>query len=163
MRKSAFHNDAGFTVIELMVTVAVLMILTSMAITPVRRFVASTRLRASTDALKRQITVAKTRSVGNPDVNCGVFFDVTAEPQEIIIFFDDNADGSFDPDEDEIFRTVWPLRDGISMEVETLNGDEAIVFSGDGTTENPGHITVENNFGEQRTLAIISTGRVRTE
>lgn len=62
-RANAFDRDRGFTLIEMMVTIAVLAILVAIAVPSFSDFMEKARLRGAADALSSQFSLARSQAV----------------------------------------------------------------------------------------------------
>lgn len=62
-RAAAFERDCGFTLIEMMVTIAVLAIIVAIAVPSFSDFMEKARLRGAADALSSQFSLARSQAV----------------------------------------------------------------------------------------------------
>lgn len=63
MLQQTRHGQAGFTIVELMVTVAVIAVLVAIAAPPMRSFIENSRIRATSESLQSGLALARAESV----------------------------------------------------------------------------------------------------
>lgn len=159
-------RNAGFTLAETLVVILIVCILAAVAVPSIIGLVDSSRLKSSIDLVKRQIAVAKSRSVANPQIHCGVYFKLTL-PQAVGVFYDNGNLSNvnrFVQGQDEFYIHFVNLSTGTSLALPVSNAvtDSCIVFRGDGSAKNGGSILikdVKNRAWEINVLA--STGRIK--
>jgi Tfp pilus assembly protein FimT len=144
--------------------IVVVLVLAAIALPSIGGVARAMRLRSAVDAVKNQIFVARIRAVANPNVHCGVFFDV-AEARSLVFY--DNGSGSeysFDPAGDEVFGNTYSLPSGITFSLPSSNAftNSAIVFRGDGSAKHGGSIEIKDADENTRLVDVLaSTGRVK--
>jgi len=183
-------NNAGFTLIELVVTLVVVGILATVAVPSIRNIIKDHRLSgytndmvgdinyARSEALKRATPVTTCKTT-DPQATSPACDTTAADPWTTgrIIFVDTNKNGAIDTGE-QILRLRQALGDNRSVIKgdSTASGGTAnyITFLGDGTTSLAAQTTTppiqeryvvlcdDRGAGEKRTVAIGVTGRVRT-
>jgi type IV fimbrial biogenesis protein FimT len=184
------QKNAGFTLIELVVTLVVVGILATVAVPSIRNIIKDHRLSgytnelladmnyARSEALKRATPVTTCKTT-NPQANSPACDTTASDPWTTgrIIFVDTNKNGAINSGE-QILRLRLALEDNRSVIKgdNTASGGTAnyITFLGDGTTSLGAQTTTppiqerymvlcdDRGAGEKRTVAISVTGRVRT-
>jgi prepilin-type N-terminal cleavage/methylation domain-containing protein len=155
--KEQYHS--GFTLLEVMVTLAIISALVLTAIPNFKPMMSSFRLQISTNLVKRQLLVAKVRAAANPRTHCGVYFDSTNSPQKTNVFFDSDGNYRYNPSNDTLYGNSIQLEIGIRF---TSYTDSVIVFRGDGTT-NTGFTIVISNGYKNDSVFVIPTGRIKVK
>ena len=156
----------GFTLIELIVTIAVAGILLALAAPSFQSLLISNRITAQTndlvsdlafarsEAIKRGVTV--TACFANTPTTCGAGINWTAG---WIVFVDTGTAG--DATGDTILRTHEALR-GNSTLTATVTGNHFISYFPSGTVDAAETFTLCNAAVQGRTVAISASGRVNT-
>jgi type II secretory pathway pseudopilin PulG len=144
--------------------VAIILVLTAIALPPIGGVVRAMRLRSAVDAVKNQILMARIRAAANPNVHCGVYFDVAQARS--MVFYDrgSGSEYSYEPTGDEVFGTPYELPSGITFSLPAANAftNSAVVFRGDGSAKYGGSIEVKDADENTRILDVLaSTGRVK--
>jgi prepilin-type N-terminal cleavage/methylation domain-containing protein len=162
-RKSA----AGFTVPELLLVVVIVVVLATLAVPNLLPMVELIRLRSTADVIKRQLIVARTRALSDPNIHCGVLFDTDSRPQRTMIFFDRGTPYVVEAaDTASKYMGVYAITPAVTMSVPASQGitNRIIVFRGDGSAKNGGSITLTNRYNKVRTVNVLaSTGRIRIQ
>lgn len=159
-------NYRGFTIIELLVIIAIVGIAGAMIAPSAGPMLESIRLRSASDIVKRQLMTAKIRAVADPYVHCGVYFAVDSTRQKTWIFFDDTSGTAYqyDPGADKIYMGNNELPKGIRLQrpVGDAPPNDVIVFRGDGSAKTSGSIQLVNKYNDTRTINVLaSTGRIK--
>jgi len=116
------RRGRGLTLIELMVALAVLVILLTVAVPGMRNFVKNNRLTAAANALSTSMALARSEAVrrGRPVTVCsssgGTACDGAAWAEGWIVFVDEGAAGSVDTS-DEIIRVFGKAGDGVTIDL----------------------------------------------
>lgn len=160
------NKEHGFTLIELIVTLAIAAILVNVAVPSMKTMIDNNRLTAATnrlvgalgyarsEAVKQGaiVTICSSNTAGN---DCGSGADALWE-HGWFVFIDSDSDGT--PDSGEIMRVGDPLAG--SVVVTATSPELAFNASGFAANNNPGTLTVcdnrSGNFG--KTLRIMITG-----
>ncbi|MGV6853308.1 MAG: GspH/FimT family pseudopilin [bacterium] len=155
----------GMTMLEIMVTLAILAIVATLAMPSLREFMQNSATGNSSQLLLADIAFARSEAVTRP----GEIFFVQAGggwQNGWSIYFDTDTNGSLDPT-DELIRTRDALEDGFSLELEdsSSNTYSQISFETDGSLKVP---TVEVTFSlcrpdddtaKSKSVIISTTGR----
>ena len=152
---SGIQNSNGFTLIEILITIAIFAIILSIVIVATRSFSDTVNLDNAGKIIGTNIKLAKMRSVGAlNDTNYGVRF----EGDKITVFAGDTFDVS-DPT-----NKVVNLSDGVKISgISLAGGGVDLVFNRlTGTTNNAGTIEIElvNNSSEKKQIVINEEGQI---
>ena len=133
MFKVKYNN--GFTLIEILLVIAVFIILLTISVVALRPFQKQSDLQSSSQEIISALKRAQNRTLASENESTfGVFFDTSGQ----YILFKGAVYGA-DPLADEVSR----LPDSVEFSVVDLGGGDEIVFDRlDGTTSQPGSITV---------------------
>lgn len=160
------NNDYGFSLIELVVVLIVMGFLAATVAPSIKPLIETLRLRTSTNSIKHQLYVAKTRALGDPQVHCGIYFDTIAKPNKVQVFLDDGApagNDQYDPGADHSFMEVYKLPPTVKLQIGGSGHNNVIIFRGDGSAKVRGlTITVCNSLNKTKHISVLSsTGRIK--
>lgn len=157
-------KQMGFTLIELMVTLSVLLILITVGVPSLSGYLHSQRLNTVTQLLKDSYSQARYQAVtGKKSVTlcpldpnagtCGNSWD-----DGIMVYIDQNGDGAYAATDDLRLRQVdFPA--GVSV---SIAGRTQVRLSAAGTTADTGTFTISvTGSTTKKTLVIHSSGRIR--
>ena len=149
------QNSSGFTLIEILVTIAIFAIILSIVIVATKSFSDTVNLDNAGKIIGTNIKLAKMRSVGAlNDTNYGVRF----EGDKITVFAGDTFDVS-DPT-----NKVVNLSDNVKISsINLAGGGIDLVFNRlTGTTNNAGTIEIElaNDSSEKKQIVINEEGQI---
>jgi prepilin-type N-terminal cleavage/methylation domain-containing protein len=152
----------GFSMPELVVSLAVILVMACFAIPSLSSYLKSIKQRETVTACKRALQTARAKALSNPAVHCGVHFDVYAKPQTIQLFLDtyNPSDNVYEPGKDKDFLAPIPIDSGATLYV-VANHPAAILFRGDGSAFRSGKL-ISRSAGLIDTIDVLaSTGRIR--
>ena len=167
------QKNAGFTLIEMMVALAIGSILTAMAVPNFRDMREGYRLRAATFDVFAALQRARSEAVKkNNNYRFRVMTGTTYRVHD-----DLNSNGSINGVETAPIRSIAANAPGVLMssDVEVWTGSgwsgaaASITFAPDGTTGGAadvarrGTITLTNANGDQRQIIVAASGRIRVE
>jgi type II secretion system protein H len=159
----------GFTLIEVMVVIVIVGLLATLAVPNISPMVETMKLRTAANAVKRQMIVARTRALSDPNTHVGVCIDARSNPNRSFVFFDVASGTAYHCDAtDPVYMGVYiapsNIRDSIPPVAAGGIQDSVVVFRGDGSAKNGGNVIVVNRYGKTRTISVLaSTGRVKLQ
>jgi len=171
------NRSLGFTLIELIVTIAIAAILMGIAIPNFTEIIANNRMTASTNELVTALNFARSESVKRgvrvtvcKSANASTCVTNGAWSQGWIVFTDQNNNAAYNSSSETLLKVHEASQGQITMSGNT-NVDSYISFTGSGQSQlisgafQAGTITIcdnrTGNFGKN--LVLIGTGRLRTE
>ena len=162
----------GFTLLELMVTVAIMAIMAAIAFPSMRDFVSNSRLVNRSEQIANAFRFARTEAVrmNTPVLLCGVLIrkdgrntgvcDETKISDGILIFADENRDGKYDATEDSALRTVTLNGPNISANNKMSVKTEICDLAGTVCSASPSNMFVflpNGSFGYRKKAASSSS------
>jgi prepilin-type N-terminal cleavage/methylation domain-containing protein len=154
MAKKRYKNK-GFTLVELMIAIAIMAILVAVSIPSFGRYLQSWRLNGETDQLASLMRSARSAAVSK-HVNTVFVFDTT---NDNYYYFED-ADGDGTKDSDEYCTETIDLPPGIILRGHTLSQTK-ILFGPKGNANESGTITLQNLQNKVRTIMLFGgTGNI---
>ncbi len=152
---SKFQDKNGFTLLEVLIAISILVIMISIAVTVGRSFSDSVNLDNSAKMVEANIKLAKTRSVNAlNDTNYGIHF----EDNYIVIY---DAENIFT--EGDLTNEVIDLPDGIKTQSVSFAGGGDLIFNRlTGVTDNFGSLEVAliKDSSKKRQIVINKEGQV---
>lgn len=161
---SKSHQPGGFSLLEVITAVTVLLVITAIAVPSLKPLIENIELTMVVKSIKSKLLVAKTRALGDSKVHCGVHFDTTSNPHRIQVFIDGpEHDGIYSNGSDQKSGGAYILPPTIVMKIEGTGKSCDILFRGDGSTKVHGMIvTLTTSKGRSNSLTVLpSTGRVK--
>jgi prepilin-type N-terminal cleavage/methylation domain len=169
-RKNGAH---GFSLLELIVVIALIGILSVLAVPSAKTYFAAINLRTATNTIKQQLILAKTKAMGDPNVHCGVYFDSSVTPNQTRAFLDTTDFYHYDP-ADPNYMPVYSMPKNITISVGGTGNTKVIVFRGDGSaksgvTNNQIIVKVKipsksGTLTRSKTISVLpSTGRIKVQ
>lgn len=162
------RNQSGFTLIELIVTVAIVAILTGISVPNYISWLPGHRLRSAVDDLNSAYQLARLQAV-RENVSAAVLFDAGSSSVEV--FVDDGGGGGGTPNNGireagERLIQVFPLAHGVRIVGGTYNangnGDLWSGYNNRGfPINNNGSIYLENSAGSYMGMRTNMTGNPR--
>ncbi|WP_286816541.1 GspH/FimT family pseudopilin [Marinobacter sp. UBA3607] len=170
------RSDSGFTLVELVITVAVIAIVATIAIPAMSDMVTRNRTTGAFNELKGLVAYARSESVKNVGEsvllcasNDGAGCTNNADwSVGWLVVQDSNGNGAFDSGE-PLLKVIGPLPNGINLSVKTGNSTQfnsiSVAITGDGAPAGGNPITFKlcDSFGasEARGLIVSVSGQVR--
>ncbi len=151
-----FRNRSGFTLIELMVVIAIIIILAGISAPAIGRRTRDYRMAAAARDLQSTVQKARMAAIKR---GVGVWMDIDMAGDQCTTFVDDGATAAALDAGDTIIGYL-PLPDGVNL-FATDSGGSAIQFSSRGTLSFPPgteRIQMQNSDGLFRGVRIRITG-----
>jgi len=157
-------NYKGFSLLEVITVLAIISISTIAALPYSKRLLEGVRLNTTTNAIKHQLIIAKTRALDDSKIHCGVFIDTLNNLVQT--YLDDGTPGGndkYDPGSDHIFMKNYKVPKSLTLKINSGNFSTGVIFRGDGSAKIPGlTLTVNNKYGKSKRISVIpSTGRIK--
>lgn len=149
------RNSSGFTLIELMIGIAVLAVLAGVAIPNYIGWLPKRHLQSSAIDVQSAINLAKLTAIRE---NTDVILTFDPANERYLAFIDTNEDG----DQDSGERTIRSkeMSPGINLHSTTIAGNK-LTFDSRGLADSSGDITLRNRRGENRVINVTITGMSR--
>lgn len=158
-KNKKYKNGAGFTLIEIMIVVAVLVILVIASVSSLVTFRKKSSLNNSVEEITSIIEYAQNKTLASEGSSqYGVYFDTTTSPHEYILF-----KGSNFLSRDVSFDKVYKVFESVEFYDINLNGGNEIVFKKiTGMTDQVGSISLrlKNDNTETETIHINGVGNI---
>ena len=148
------RNSSGFTVLELMIVIAIVAVLSAIGIPNYISWLPKRHLQSSATDVQAAINLAKMTAIKeNTDVELA--FDLNNESYTIT-YTDQDRDGN------NFLRTIRDkqMNPGINL-VDTDFTGEKLTFDSRGLADGSGDITLKNKRGETREIEVTITGMSR--
>ncbi len=149
------RNSSGFTIIELMIVIAIAATLAAIAIPNYIGWLPKRHLQSSAVDVQAAIQLAKMTAIRE---NTDVVLTFDPANENYLAFIDTDEDGSQDTGE----RTIRNKRmsPGINLNTTTIPGHK-LTFNSRGLADAGGDIILINRRGENRTINVTITGMSR--
>lgn len=162
-------KETGFTLIELMITVAIAAILLTLAVPNMRDFILNNRITAQTNDLLADLALARSEAA-----KLGIRVTVCTSSNQTsctgdgwgvgrIVWADLNSDG--DVDVGEALRTTDALPAGNSLAATGFTNVDRVQYRPNGVIDSQGSFTVcdQRSGAHGRRIAVTATGRAAAE
>lgn len=156
----------GFTAIEILGAVTLLLILGALSIKPLSGYIQFLRAKSAADGLKHYLILVRSQAIANPSRHCGVAFRLHGKnsplDDSVIAFFDVPADMAYDPKKDPPYSKPYVLsrRDKVYAEIPNPF-PSVLVFRGDGSAQASLKLNLYLKQFESTLDVLASTGRVK--
>ena len=158
-KNKMMRKHLGFSLLEVMVVMAIIFIIASIAMPPFLRWRTDAQLRGAASNLRGDLELAKLRAIRENS-----FVAVLFNANDYIIFVDNGTSaGDWVEDEDETQIRNGQLPEGVYIVMPTALADDRTRFNGRGTAENSGTIIVQNIRGKQKKISINRLGLINLQ
>jgi prepilin-type N-terminal cleavage/methylation domain-containing protein len=158
-KKKIMRKYSGFSLLEVMVVMAIIFIIASISTPPLLRWRTDAQLRGAASNLRGDLELAKLRAVRENS-----FVAVLFNANDYIIFVDDGASpGDWVEDADETQIRNGQLPEGVYIVMPTALADDRTRFDGRGTAANSGTIIIQNIRGKQKQISINRLGLINLQ
>ncbi|MBW8889087.1 MAG: hypothetical protein JF616_15140 [Fibrobacteres bacterium] len=164
---SLFPGSAGYTVMQVVMTVCVILILSAITAKPLSGLVRRIRVQNAADGMKHFLLNARMRAVASPDRHCGVVFKFHAAgsllDDSVFAYLDANPpDNHFVAGTDQLYLSAFviPRKQSITIAVPAGLPTE-VVFRGDGSATVSAKVTLTLKGFKDTLDVLASTGRVK--
>lgn len=168
-RMSRGNTTSGFTLIELMVTIAVLAVVLAIAVPSFKGVIQSNRVATSTNEIIATLSLARSEAIRNSR-GSGVCASADGSEcggnwgQGLMVWSDTNGDGDFDAADETVVRFV-----ASHAQMDYSGAADLISFDGRGRRKGFDDFSIElqpKDCGEQafhRSISVNPTGQIRTQ
>jgi hypothetical protein len=159
-------SDDGFTALEILAAVIVLLILCAVCARPLGGLLERIKLQNAADGMKHYVLNARLRAVSSPDRHCGVVFRFhpgTSTDDSVFAFLEtDPPDKMFTQGHDSLYLSpmVIAKKEGITAGIPVGFPTE-LVFRGDGSATASAKVTLNLKSFYDTLDVLASTGRVK--
>jgi prepilin-type N-terminal cleavage/methylation domain-containing protein len=153
------HRQLGFSLIEIIVVIAIICIVASLAMPPFFRWRTDAQLRGTASNLRGDLELAKIRAVRENS-----FVAVSFSATNYTIWVDNGASaGDWIEDADEYELRNRQLPEGVYIVMPTALASNRTRFNGRGTAENSGTLILQNIRGSQKRININRLGLINLQ
>jgi type IV fimbrial biogenesis protein FimT len=153
-----FHHS-GFTLIELMVTIAILSVLATVAIPEMSALLKNTKVRTATRQLVSTLQEMKLRAIKENAVTVMIIDEAN---DTYTVFLDNDPENKALDTGEEIIAQVDLQSDKLDVTSNSLN--KTLGFNGRGfLSYGSGTVTITNSSGKQKQIVINFMGNIRDE
>ncbi|MCG6905339.1 MAG: GspH/FimT family pseudopilin [Desulfobacteraceae bacterium] len=162
---TTMRKNSGFTLMELMTTIAIIAILASVAIPNMIAWLPDYRLRSGAAEMLSALQLALLTAIRE---NADVVVELDTGSDEYVVYLDNGAggtepgNGAKDPDE-RVIKSGKMAPDAQIDSAGFSGGVSRVSFTGRGLTKGfqVGTVTLKNSKGHQKEIVVNMTGRCR--
>jgi prepilin-type N-terminal cleavage/methylation domain-containing protein len=153
------RNSVGFTLIEIMVVIAVLLLVSALSIGSFSLLNKKTEIDSAKNNLTSTLNKAKNKTLASEGpAQYGIYFNIVANPDQYV-FFQGPSYASRNINFDEIYNL--PKTINIANLSLNVSGNEVVFNRLDGNTNNYGFLSLESSSAnETRTIYIYKSGEI---
>ena len=147
------RNNFGFTLLELMITIAIVAVISGIGTPAFLQWRSDAKLRDAVSSLRGDLEMAKLRAMRENE-----FVAVLFNTDNYLVFIDDGAGAggvaeNWSPDGDEKILRNRQMPAGVRIDLgNTTFAGNRTRFNGRGRIGNQGVVTIANTAGNQRTI-----------
>jgi len=157
LEMKVMHKNSGFTLMELMTTIAIIAVLAAIAVPNMIGWRSGTKLQGAVENLRGDLQWAKLKAVQENGA-VTVLFLLGGTSYEV---FMDNANaGVRDAGERRYRRRDLPAGVSIDLGGTDFNGNDYVTFNNRGFPENAGMVAVDSSGGAGRNINLNRVGRI---
>ena len=155
------RNKMGFTLMELMVVLAIFAVVSALGVPPLIGWRSEAKLRDGASLLRGDLEMAKLKAVNESD-----FVAILFNASGYTVFVDDGAGGGIggnwirDGSEELVRNRQMPAGVSIDIAVTDFNGSDQTRFNARGRISNDGGVKIVNSAGNQRQININRFGMI---
>ena len=138
--------DRGFTLVEIMVTVAIVGAVLAIAVPTVRSFTDQHKLQSATSVIEGNLRRARSAAVTK---RCNVRFSLLSEAKTYALMRDTDGDGNF-----SIMLANGTLDPTVSLSDLSFGGSDFVTFDPRGRPDNAGSVRLESRHGRAREVRV---------
>ena len=158
LEMKVMHKKSGFTLMELMTTIAIIAVLAAIAVPNMIGWRSGTKLQGAVENLRGDLQWAKLKAVQENASVTVLFVDSGGICTRYEVFTDNDRDGVSD-------GSRYRLRDlpaGVSIDLGNtdFNGNDFVTFNNRGFPENAGMVAVDSSGGAGRDINLSRVGRI---
>ena len=155
--KNARSGQLGFSLIELMVVVAIVAIISSLTVPSFLRWRTDAKLRGAISNLKGDLELAKMMAIRE---NAFVVTRFKSDGNYVIFIDNGEFPGDWEEDPDEFRVRNRQLPSGISLDPATTLVQNRIRFAGRGVPDSSGDFVLANQRGNQLRVNVNLLGKI---
>ena len=156
-------NKGGYTTVEAVLTVALIAILSGLVMPSFRPVIPFLRSSTTVNQIKKELLLARSRALADPNLHTGVFLDTTGSPDSIVTFFDDDNDNLFAPGVDRLWSTGIAIPNTDTL-IIPAGFPDVIIFRGNGSAKTSALFLVKSRHRQtayDSISVLASTGRIK--
>jgi type IV fimbrial biogenesis protein FimT len=159
MEMKVMHKNSGFTIMELMTTIAIIAVLAAIAIPNMIGWRSGTKLQGAVENLRGDLQWAKLKAVQENEFVTVLFL---AGGTSYQVFTDGNINGVLDTALGERRYRFRDLPSGVSIDIGAtdFNGFDYVTFNNRGFPQNAGMVAVDSSGGAGRDINLSRVGRI---
>ncbi len=160
----SMRKDKGFTLLEVIVVIAIIGIVSAIAIPNYMSWVSDMRMKAAVRDLKSDMNTAKLRAI-RENASVSMVFQTATSSYEI--FVDNGAGGgvanNWVRDGGEIRLNLATLPAGVTLPEVVFNAETRFSFNGSGLPNVDGHVYMTNTKHDFRGISLSRVGNARIQ
>jgi type IV fimbrial biogenesis protein FimT len=157
MEIKVMHKNSGFTIMELMIIIAIIAVLTAIALPNMIGWRSGTKLQGAVENLRGDLQRAKLKAVQENEFVTVLFL---AGGTRYEVFMDSTTNGVRDAGERLYRQRDLPVGVSIDLGGTDFNGNDYVTFNNRGFPENAGMVAIDSNSGAGRNINLNRVGRI---